>query len=214
RHDRGVPCLGRAHAGAALSGVDPACGICASFTLAKATKRLALWECVDAERAAPAPSGCCRFSQAPQSYVLTPVPDGAVPRHACATPPAMHTVQSRPQIFFENMRGQPQISSPSLGGVGVDLGLDSLTMSGLVPDKFNSEHNPSGCAESWRACAVSPWVLKTVSKGYVLQFARSPPPFSRVIQSVIQREQSHFLREEIVSLLRKKAISRVPFKER
>lgn len=37
-----------------------------------------------------------RFSQAPQSYVLTPVPDGAVPRHVCATPPAMHTVQSHP----------------------------------------------------------------------------------------------------------------------
>src|SRR4029434_2168343 len=41
-------------------------------------------------------------------------------------------------------------------------------------------------------------------------FARSPPPFSGVIQSVVQREQSHFLREEIISLLRKKAISRVP----
>src|SRR4029434_3775200 len=92
-------------------------------------------------------------SQAPQSYVLTPVPDGAVPRHACATPPGMHTVQSRPQIFFKNMRGQPQISSPSLGGVGVDLGLDRLTMSGVVPDKFNSEHNLPGCAERWRACA-------------------------------------------------------------
>src|SRR4029434_7664791 len=71
-------------------------------------------------------------------------------------------------------------------------------------DKFNSEHNLPGCAESWRACAVSPWVLKTIAKGYVLQFARSPPPFSRVIQSVIQQEQSHFLREEIISLLRKK----------
>src|SRR4029434_355033 len=81
------------------------------------------------------------------------------------------------------------------------------------PDKFNSEHNLPGCAESWRACAVSPWVLKTVSKGYVLQFAHSPPPFSRVIQSVIQREQSHFLREGIISLLRKKAISRVPPEE-
>src|SRR4029434_5467650 len=87
-----------------------------------------------------------RFSQAPQAYVLTPVPEGAVPRHACATPPAMHTVQSHPHIFFENMRGQPQISSPSLGGVGVDLGVDSLTMSGLVPDKFNSEHNQIGRA--------------------------------------------------------------------
>src|SRR4029434_5523495 len=154
-----------------------------------------------------------RFSQAPHSYVLTPVPDGAVPRHACATPPAMHTVQSHPPIFLKNMRGQPQISSPSLGGVCVDLGLDSLTMSGLFPDKFNSKHNLAGCVASWRACAVSPWVLKTITKGYVLQFARPPPPFSGVIQSVVQREQSHFLQEEIVSLLRKEAISIVPPEE-
>src|SRR4029434_11290150 len=73
-------------------------------------------------------------------------------------PPRCTQCNRTPQIFFKNMRGQPQISSPSLGGVGVDLGLDSLTMSGLVPDKFNSEHNLPGCAESWRACAVSPWV--------------------------------------------------------
>src|SRR4029434_7609403 len=70
-----------------------------------------------------------------------------------------------------------------------------------------------GCAESWRACSVSPWVLKTITRGYVLQFARSPPPFSGVIQSVVQQEQSHFLRKEIISLLRKEAISRVPPKE-
>ena len=125
----------------------------------------------------------------------------------------MHTVQSHPPIFFKTMRGQPQISSPSLGGVGADLGLDSLTMSGLVPDKFNSKHNLAGCAASWRACAVSPWVLRTITKGYVLQFARPPPPFSGVIQSVVQQEQSHFLREEIVSLLRKEAISIVPPEE-
>src|SRR4029434_9752135 len=143
-----------------------------------------------------------RFSQAPQSYVLTPAPEGTVPRHACATPPAMHTVQSHPPIFFKTMRGQPQISSPSLGGAGADLGLDSLTMSGLVPDQFNSQPSLAGCAASWRACAVSPWVLRTITKGYVLLFARPPPPFGGVIQSVVQREQSHFLREEIVSLLR------------
>ena len=41
RHRRCVACLGRTHAEAALSGVDPACGVCASLTLAKATKRLA-----------------------------------------------------------------------------------------------------------------------------------------------------------------------------
>src|SRR4029434_5617207 len=117
-------------------------------------------------------------------------------------PPRCTRCNRTPTFFSKNMRGQPQISSPSLGGVGVDLGLDSLTMSGLVPDKFNSKHN--------LPCAVSPWVLKTITRGYVLQFARSPPPFSGVIQSVVQREQSHFLREEIVSLLRKEAISIVP----
>ena len=49
-----------------------------------------------------------RFSQAPQSYVLTPVPDGAVPRHACATPPAMHTV---PKFFQKHEGATPDLVS-------------------------------------------------------------------------------------------------------
>src|SRR4029434_8783958 len=57
RHRWCVTCLGRDHAEGALSGKATVCSICASFTLAKATKRLALWERVDAERAALAPSG-------------------------------------------------------------------------------------------------------------------------------------------------------------
>src|SRR4029434_9441458 len=40
-----------------------------------------------------------------------------------------------------------------------------------------------------------------------------PPPFGGVIQSVVQQGQSHCLREEIVSLLRKEAISIVPPEE-
>src|SRR4029434_3607825 len=134
-----------------------------------------------------------------------PVPVGAALGHACLTPPAVHTVQTHPRFFFKTMRGQPQISSPSLCGAGGDLGLDSLTMSGLVPDQFNSKPSLAGCVASWRACAVSPWVLRTITKGYVLQFARPPPPFGGVIQSVVQQGQSHFLREEIVSLLRKRS---------
>src|SRR4029434_3598386 len=111
------------------------------------------------------------------------------------------------------MRGQPQISSPSLGVVGADLGLDSLTMSGLVPDQFNSKPSLAGCAASCPACAVSPWVLRTITKGYVLQFARPPPPFGGAIQSVVQQGQSHFLQDEIASLLREEAISIVPPEE-
>src|SRR4029434_3997739 len=86
-------------------------------------------------------------------------------------------------------------------------------MSGLVPDKFNSKHNLAGRAASWRACAVSPWVLRTITAGYVLQFARPPPSCGAVIQSVVQQGQSHFLRKEIDSLLQKGAISVVPPEE-
>src|SRR4029434_5587658 len=102
------------------------------------------------------------------------------------------------------------ISSPSLGRAGADLGLDLLTMSGLVPDLFNSKPILAGCAASWRACAVSPWVLRTITAGYELQFA---PSFGGVIQSVVQQGQSHFLQKEIDSLLQKEAISVVPPEE-
>src|SRR4029434_4415945 len=128
-------------------------------------------------------------------------------------PPRCTQCNRTPHFFFKTMRGQPQLSSLSLGGAGADLGLDSLTMSGLVPDRFNSKPSLAGCVASWRACAVSPWVLRTITKGYVLQFARPPPPFRGVIQSVVQHGQSHFLREEIVSLLRKEAIRVVPPEE-
>ena len=93
-----MACLGRTHAEAALSGADPACGICASFTLAKATKRLALWERKDAEGAALAPSGAyapvgpsappavgtvsvsSRLAAAAPPFSLSPSPPPASPR--------------------------------------------------------------------------------------------------------------------------------------
>ena len=98
--DRHRRCLGRTHAEAALSGVDPACGICASLTLAKSTKRLALWERRDTEEAAPAPSGVItpegpsapaalgnvsasgRFTATASPVSLSPSPPPASPRAA------------------------------------------------------------------------------------------------------------------------------------
>ena len=62
-------CLGRAHTEAALSGDDPACDICASMTLARATKRLAYWGRSDARNATPAPSVGLRIPSAPGSVV-------------------------------------------------------------------------------------------------------------------------------------------------
>src|SRR4029434_2563302 len=94
-------------------------------------------------------------------------------------PPRCTQCNRNPNFFFKNMRGQPQISSPSLGGVGVDLGLDSLTMSGLVPDKFNSKRNLAGCVASWCACAVSPWVPKNDHKGLRAAIRPSPSAIQR-----------------------------------
>src|SRR4029434_4540131 len=139
------------------------------------------------------------------SYLLSQM--AQCPGMLVRLPPRCTQCNRNPPNFFKNMRGQPQISSSYLGGVGADLGLDSLTMSGLVPDKFNSKHNLPGELARMRSVTMG---AKDDHKGYVLQFARPPPPFSGVIQSVVQREQSHFLREEIVSLLRKEAISIVP----
>src|SRR4029434_4132259 len=100
RHRRCVACLGRDHAVGALSGAHPVCAICASLTLAKATRRLALWERKGAEGAAPAPSGAnapvgpyappavgsvsvsSRLAAAAPLFGLSPSPPPASPRAA------------------------------------------------------------------------------------------------------------------------------------
>ena len=61
--------------------------------------------------------------------------------------------------------------------------------------------------ENWKAAAAPPWVLRTISRGYRLQFAAVPPRFSGVIQSQAQGESARVLQEEILSLLDKGAIS-------
>ncbi|XP_038128389.1 uncharacterized protein LOC119774782 [Cyprinodon tularosa] len=61
--------------------------------------------------------------------------------------------------------------------------------------------------ESWRAAAAPSWVLRTISRGYRLQFATVPPRFSGVIHSHAQGESARVLREEILSLIDKRAVS-------
>ena len=65
----------------------------------------------------------------------------------------------------------------------------------------------------WRACAVSPWVERTVAIGYRLQFRVRPPRFHSVIHTVVAEEAAAVLREEINNLLNKRAIRVVPASE-
>ena len=65
-------------------------------------------------------------------------------------------------------------------------------------------------AEQWRACVTSHWVMRTVTKGYRLQFASIPPRFNGVVQSQACGEKARVLQEEIISLQKKGAIRIVP----
>lgn len=62
----------------------------------------------------------------------------------------------------------------------------------------------------WRACAVSPWVERTVATGYRLQFRARPPRFHSVVNTVVGDKAAAVLREEIHNLLNKSAIRVVP----
>lgn len=68
-------------------------------------------------------------------------------------------------------------------------------------------------AENWRACAVHPWVLTMIDRGYRLQFAVKPPVFNGVVISVAQGEAAQVLEEEISSLMRKGVIRMIPTEE-
>ena len=67
----------------------------------------------------------------------------------------------------------------------------------------------SRCIDNWKMCNASPWVLRTVTKGYKLQFAMKPPLSMNVLQSRASGQAAITLREEITSLLNKKAIRAV-----
>ena len=68
----------------------------------------------------------------------------------------------------------------------------------------------SGRAQQWRACGASNWVIKTVTAGYRLQFASTPPRFNGILQSQARGEKASVLQEEITSLKDKMAIQIVP----
>ncbi|ROL45794.1 hypothetical protein DPX16_11489 [Anabarilius grahami] len=49
-------------------------------------------------------------------------------------------------------------------------------------------------ADTWHALpAVSDWVVNTIEKGYMLQFACRPPPFGRVVTSEVSDQKAPVL---------------------
>ena len=64
--------------------------------------------------------------------------------------------------------------------------------------------------EKWASLTAPTWVLRTISRGYRLQFAAVPQRFTGIIHSQAQGESNHVLQEEILSLLNKGAICVIP----
>ncbi|KAK9959588.1 hypothetical protein ABG768_009702 [Culter alburnus] len=54
------------------------------------------------------------------------------------------------------------------------------------------------------------WVLLIIEKGYRIQFGSRPPRFNGVLPTVVTPEQSLVMEQEVMTLLRKGAIERVP----
>ncbi|XP_059182347.1 uncharacterized protein LOC131961092 [Centropristis striata] len=80
----------------------------------------------------------------------------------------------------------------------------------LVVEGLRCETTLSLRWERWAALAAPPWVLRTISRGYRLQFAAVPPRFAGIIHSQARGESARVLQEEILSLLNKRAICVVP----
>ncbi|XP_038158400.1 uncharacterized protein LOC119794765 [Cyprinodon tularosa] len=94
--------------------------------------------------------------------------------------------------------GQPRMNTTAV-----------LQLPQLVPPRARSGTHLgplAGKSQLWRACGASDWVIKTVSRGYRLQFAAAPPRFRGIVQSHARGEHAHILQEEIISLQNKNAI--------
>ncbi|XP_041864797.1 uncharacterized protein LOC121654646 [Melanotaenia boesemani] len=110
----------------------------------------------------------------------------------------------------EGVSAPQQAASLSVtGGVGpaamqpsvlVRSGSANLTPLGPLADK----------APQWRMCRASDWVMKTVIRGYRLQFASTPPRFNGILQSQARGDRARVLQEEISTLQNKGAIQLVP----
>ncbi|KAI2647410.1 Transposon Ty3-G Gag-Pol polyprotein [Labeo rohita] len=74
-----------------------------------------------------------------------------------------------------------------------------------------ARQSPADYLAAWKLLPnVSAWVLRTVEKGYAIQFGAPPPPFDGVFPTLVGPEQALVMEQEVETLLRKEAIEVVP----
>ena len=97
----------------------------------------------------------------------------------CKFPLKTPTGSSHTHDCPNSVMGCPQVITPCLGGVGISLKADEVAMSGVIPRPVVQLKAQPRKLESWRVCAVSSWVLRTVTVGYTLQLARHSSQIQR-----------------------------------
>ncbi len=138
-----------------------------------------------------------------------------------AAPPAS---QPGPKLSRKSMK-RPWHGQP--GDVGVWDPGSSVRMPQNAPPSVPSTPTPFRCTtrgtsivpleplaqrlEAWLTLpSLTRWLTRTIRLGYAIQFARRPPKFNGVLETLVAVRNAPVLREEIAVLLAKDAIEPVP----
>ncbi len=111
---------------------------------------------------------------------------------------------SLPPIKYLEQLDRPSTASPPLQGT--ELAVQSTpeaSLERLVPLVH--------FLAVWKLLPnISQWVLRTVERGYKIQFGSRPPLFNGVFPTLVGPEQARVMEQEVATLLRKEAIEVVP----
>ncbi|KAI2647309.1 Transposon Ty3-G Gag-Pol polyprotein [Labeo rohita] len=125
-----------------------------------------------------------------------------------------------PRISPPGIVAEPGCSSPPRGSLE-QLVRQSPAGPPLQVSELVVQSNPEASLErlvplvdylaAWKLLPnVSAWVLRTVEKGYAIQFGAPPPPFDGVFPTLVGPKQALVMEQEVETLLRKEAIEVVP----
>ncbi|KAI2662393.1 hypothetical protein H4Q32_001228 [Labeo rohita] len=125
-----------------------------------------------------------------------------------------------PRISPPGNVAEPGCSSPPRGSLE-QLARQSPAGPPLQVSELVVQSNPEASLErlvplvdylaAWKLLPnVSAWVLRTVEKGYAIQFGAPPPPFDGVFPTLVGPKQALVMEQEVETLLRKEAIEVVP----
>ena len=67
-------------------------------------------------------------------------------------------------------------------------------------------------ASQWEQITQDRWVIQTLSRGYLIEFKKSPPDFKGILETKLPLDPTlrYVLTEEVNTLLQKSAIEKVP----